>query len=263
MKSGKRLVIEAVVVPLLSWVIIWMLLYIHPTSNIRRENFNVSWLIITAVSLFLVLAFIIFVIEKHLRKIGYTTLKFKELPKVLEKIDPDGIKDLVSGIFRTVLLWGAFSSGVLVNGPKKGVILALDFALAFLAILLPLMVSMLIPIMEVPFLLYEVLTGKRLSYIFKEILLISSVSGGLMVFSGLMATYPRASEIAIIRSLLKLYADRELYRGLLMLAGLNALYGLTGILILPRKRRLGFLMLLLIATVTTVQLVRVFIILHS
>ncbi|WP_232460842.1 hypothetical protein [Thermococcus gorgonarius] len=144
MKSGKRLVIEAVTVPLVAWVVIWMFLYVHPIPNIRRENFNASWLITAVVSLFLVLAFIGLVLKRRLRKAGFTDLKFKELPKVLEKVNPEIISDLMSGIFRAILIWGAFSSVVLINGPEKGITLAMDYALVFITVGLLLIVSMVI-----------------------------------------------------------------------------------------------------------------------
>ena len=163
MKSGKRLVIEAVIVPLVAWVVIWMFLYIHPASSIRRENFNASWLITAVVSLFLALAFIVRVLKRRLRKAGCTDFKFKELPKVLERTDPENIKDLTSGIFRAILIWGAFSSVVLINGPEKGITLAIDYALVFITVGLLLIVSMAILLMDVPSMLYESLTGKRLS----------------------------------------------------------------------------------------------------
>ncbi|WP_297469038.1 hypothetical protein [Thermococcus sp.] len=41
--------------------------------------------------------------------------------------------------------------------------------------------------------------------------------------------------------------DSSLCGNLLLLSALNALYGITGILILPRKRMAGLLILLLIA----------------
>ncbi|NJE03818.1 hypothetical protein [Thermococcus sp. MV11] len=263
MKFGKRSVMEAVIVPLVAWVVIWLFLYIRPTSGIQRENFNVSWLITTVVSLLLVLAFIALVLKKRLRKVGYTDLKFKELPQVLEKADPEIINDLTSGIFRAILIWGAFSSGVLINGPKKGIILAIDFALVFITVGLLLIISMVVLLMDVPLMLYESLTGKRLSPIFKEILLISLVSGGSLVLLSCMASHLGASEIGLFRSLLKFYVNRDLYKNLLLLSALNILYGLVGILILPRRRRAGRLMLLLIALALVPILIKVFIQLHS
>ena len=46
---------------------------------------------------------------------------------------------------------------------------------------------------------------------------------------------------------MNIYSDIEIYRGLLLLSGLNVLYGLAGVLILPRKRKLGLLVMLIIA----------------
>ncbi|NJE30348.1 hypothetical protein E3E38_04690 [Thermococcus sp. 18S1] len=263
MKSGKRLVIEAVTVPLVAWVVIWLFLYIHPTSSIRRGNFNASWLITAVVSLFLALAFIALILKRRLRKSGHTDFKFKELPKVLERTNPENIKDLTSGIFRALLIWGAFSSGVLINGPGKGITLAIDFALVFITVGLLLIVSMVILFMDVPSMFYESLTGKRLSPIFKEILLISLVSGGSLVLLGFILSHSGASEIMVFHSLLKFYVNRDLYKNLLLLSALNSLYGITGILILPRRRRLGLLMLLMIALALIPLVIKIFIQLHS
>jgi len=263
MKSGKRLVMEAVTVPLVAWVVIWLFLYIHPTSSIQRENFNASWLITAVVSLFLALAFIVLMLKRRLRKAGHTDFKFNELPKILERTNPENIKDLTSGIFRDLLIWGAFSSGVLVNGPEKGITLAIDFALVFMTVGLLLIVSLVILLMDVPSMLYESLTGKRLSPIFKEILLISLVSGGSLVLLGFILSHSGASEIRVFRPLLKFYVNRDLYKNLLLLSVLNSLYGLIGILILPRRRRLGLLMLLLTALTLIPVLIKIFIRLHS
>jgi len=263
MKSGKKLVIEAVTVPLVAWVMIWLFLYIHPTSSIQRENFNASWLITVVVSLFLALAFIVFMLKRRLRKTGHTDFTFKELPKVLERTNPENIKDLTSGIFRTILIWGAFSSGVLINGPEKGIALAIDFAVVFMTVGLLLIVSLAILLMDVPSILYESLSGKRLSPIFKEILLISLVSGGALALLGFILPHSGTSEIRVFRSLLKFYVNRDLYNDLLLLSALNALYGIIGILILPRRRRLGILMLLMIAIALIPILIKVFIQLHS
>jgi hypothetical protein len=263
MKSARRLLIEAILVPLAMWVIIWSLGYIRPFGDVTRENFNASWLITTIVSFFIVLALVILFVKRLLRKTGYSQVGLGELPRVLEEVDPKIIGDSTRDIFTVVALWGAFSTSVLEWGPKKGIIFTINLYEMFIVVLLLLLISMVILLLDVPLMLYESLTGKRLSPIFKEILVVSLVSGGILVLSGLMAACPKASEIAIIRPLLKLYADGKLYGGLLLLSGLNALYGLTGILILPRKRRLGFLMLLLIAAGIALQLVRVFILLHS
>ncbi|AFK22574.1 hypothetical protein [Pyrococcus sp. ST04] len=263
MKSEKRSVIEDITVPLVAWVVILMFLYIRPTSGIQRENFNVSWLITTVVSLFLVLAFIALVLKKRRRKVGYTDLKFKELPQVLERADPETINDLTSGIFRAILVWGAFSSGVLIDGSRRGIILAIDFALVFITVGLLLIISMVVLLMDVPLMLYESLTGKRLSPIFKEIMLISLVSEGFLVLLSFISARHGASEMEVFRSLLKFYVNRDLYKNLLLLSVLNILYGLIEILILPRRRRAGLLMLLLIALVLASILIKVFAQLHS
>ncbi|WP_048147278.1 hypothetical protein [Pyrococcus abyssi] len=263
MKSGKRLIIEAVMVPLIAWVVIWTFLYIHPISNIQRENFNVPWLITSIVSLFLVLAFIILVLKKRLRKTGYINLKFKELPKVLEQVNSEIINDLTSGIFRAILIWGAFSSVVLINGPEKGITLAIDYALVFITVGLLLIASMAILLMDVPSMLYESLTGKRFSPVFKEVLLISLVSGSFLILLGFIFQHLGTSGIKAFNSLLKFHVNVNLYKNLLLLSALNALYGLTGIFILPRKRKLGLLMLLLISLALIPLVIKIFIQLHS
>ncbi|NJE05743.1 hypothetical protein E3E36_06220 [Thermococcus sp. M36] len=263
MKSARRLLVEAVLAPLAMWVIMWSLGYIRPFGDVGRENFNASWLITTIVSFFITLALVILFVKRLLRKAGYSQVGLRELPRVLDEADPKIIGGSMREIFTIVALWGAFSTWVLELGPKKGIIFTVSFAVIFVVVALPLMVSMLIPIMEVPFLLYEILTGKRLSYIFKEILLVSLVSGGFLIFLSLIATHLGASEIVIIRPLLKFYMNRDLYKNLLLLSALNALYGLIGIFILPRRRRLGLLTLLLIALALVLILIKVFIQLHS
>ncbi len=59
MKSGKRLVLEAVTAPLIMWVFMWVLFYIRPPHDISRENFNTSWLMITAVSYLITLVIVV------------------------------------------------------------------------------------------------------------------------------------------------------------------------------------------------------------
>ncbi|WP_297090094.1 hypothetical protein [Thermococcus sp.] len=263
MKSARRLLVEAVLAPLAMWVIMWSLGYIRPFGDVGRENFNASWLITTIVSFFITLALVILFVKRLLRKAGYSQVGLRELPRVLDEADPKIIGGSMREIFTIVALWGAFSTWVLELGPKKGIIFTVSFAVIFVVVALPLMVSMLIPIMEVPFLLYEILTGKRLSYIFKEVLLISLVSGGSLVLLGFILSHPGASEIRAFHSLLKFYVNGGLYKNLLLLSALNALYGLIGIFILPRRRRLGLLILLFIAVLLVPLLVDVFIELHS
>ncbi|WP_232460843.1 hypothetical protein [Thermococcus gorgonarius] len=121
--------------------------------------------------------------------------------------------------------------------------------------------------MDIPSILYESLneslTGKRLSPIFKEVLLISLVSGGFLALLGFVFSHPGASEIGAFHSLLKFYVNGDLHKNLLLLSALNALYGLVGILILPRRRRLGLLTLLMIALALIPLVIKVFIQLHS
>lgn len=137
--------------------------------------------------------------------------------------------------------------------------------MAFVVIALPVMVSMMVAVISVSLWLSESLTGKQLSKIFKAILMFSLASGGgSLVSLGLLAIHLNVSNTAVIRPpLLKIYINRGLYHNLLLLSSLDALYGLAGILLLPRKRKLGLSVLLLIAVAIVPLLVEVFIGLYS
>ncbi|CAD5243360.1 conserved membrane protein of unknown function [Thermococcus camini] len=125
------------------------------------------------------------------------------------------------------------------------------------------MVSMLISVLGTALIIYELLTGKRLSHSFGKALLLSLLSGAFVIVVRLMSVHPWAFEITVIRPLLKVCVDNYLCRNLLLLSALNVLYGLVGILILSRKRRAGLLTLLLIALALIPVLIKVFIQLHS
>ncbi|WP_297480138.1 hypothetical protein [Thermococcus sp.] len=258
MKPGRKLVLEAILVPLMLWVFMWMLFYIHPPHDISREDFNASWLVVTIVSYFMVMIVVLLLVRRLLRKAGYQ-FELRELFRVLDRADPKIIGDSIGDIFTIVILWGAFSTGVLALGLRKGIIFTVRFYLVFMVVVLLLMICVVVVVIDLPLILYEILTGKRLLDGFKGNLIISLISGGFLIFSSLIATNLGFSGIAIIYPLLKLYMNRDLYKNLLLLSALNALYGITGILILPRRRRLGLLMLLLIALALIPILIKVFI----
>jgi hypothetical protein len=263
MNSTKKLLMEAILIPLVYWVIMWSLFYVHPSPDLPRENYNVSWLITVAISFFLTLAFVFWYVQRMLRKAGHSQVGLRGLPGALGEADPTIVNNSVRDVFITVLLWGSFSTAVLLKGLKWGIVLTIDFAMAFVAIALPLMVSMMMPVIGVSLWLSESLTRKQLSKIFKAILMFSLASGGSLVSLGLLAVHSNVPNTAVIRPLLKIYINRGLYHSLLMLSGLDALYGLAGILLLPRKRKLGLSVLLLIAVAIVPLLVDVFIGLYS
>ncbi|AMQ18555.1 hypothetical protein [Thermococcus peptonophilus] len=263
MNSTKKLLMEAILIPLIFWVVMWGLFYLHPSPDLPRENYNVSWLITAAISFFLTLAFVFWYVQRMLRKAGYPQVGFRGLPKVLREADPTIVNSSARDMFIIVLLWGSFSTAVLLKGPKWGIVLTLNFAMAFVVIALPVMVSMMVAVISVSLWLSESLTGKQLSKIFKAILMFSLASGGSLVSLGLLAIHLNVSNTAVIRPLLKIYINRGLYHNLLLLSSLDALYGLAGILLLPRKRKLGLSVLLLIAVAIVPLLVEVFIGLYS
>ncbi|WP_240910813.1 hypothetical protein [Thermococcus sp. MAR1] len=107
MKSGKRLVLEAVMAPLIIWVFMWAWFYISPPHDISRENFNTSWLVVTVVSFFMTLVIVVLFVGRLLRKAGYR-FEFRELPRVLDEADPKIIGDSTRDIFNIMALWGVF-----------------------------------------------------------------------------------------------------------------------------------------------------------
>jgi hypothetical protein len=263
MNSTKKLLMEAILIPLIFWIIMWGLFYLHPSPDLPRENYNVSWLITAAISFFLTLTFVFWYVQRMLRKAGYPRVELRGLPGTLGEADPTIVNNSARDVFITVLLWGSFSTAVLLKGPKWGIVLTIDFAVAFVVIVLPVMVSMMVPVIGASLWLSESLTGKQLSKIFKAILMFSLASGGSLVSLGLLAIHSNVSNTAVIHPLLKIYINRGLYHSLLMLSGLDTLYGLIGILLLPRKRKLGLSVLLLIAVAIAPLLVDVFIGLYS
>ena len=68
MESGKRLLAEAVLAPLVIWAFIWAWFYINPPHDISRENFNASWLLITVVSYFITLVIVALFVGGLLKK---------------------------------------------------------------------------------------------------------------------------------------------------------------------------------------------------
>jgi len=122
MKSARRLLVEAVLAPLAMWVIMWSLGYVRPFGDVRRGNFNTSWLITTIVSFFLTLALVILFVKRSLRKAGYSQVGLREFPRVLDEADPKIIGDSTRDIFNIVALWGVFSTAVLAFGLRKGVL---------------------------------------------------------------------------------------------------------------------------------------------
>ncbi|WP_297495478.1 hypothetical protein [Thermococcus sp.] len=206
----------------------------------------------------MVMIVVLLLVRRLLRKAGYQ-FELRELFRVLDRADPKIIGDSIGDIFTIVILWGAFSTWVLALGLRKGIIFTVSFYLVFMVVVLLLMISVVVVVIDLPLMLYGILTGKRLLDGFKGNLIISLISGGFLIFSSLIATNLGFSGIAIIHPLLKFYTNRDLYNTLLLLSALNALYGITGILILPRRRRLGLLMLLLIALALIPILIKVFI----
>ncbi|WP_367883219.1 hypothetical protein [Thermococcus peptonophilus] len=145
-----------------------------------------------------------------------------------------------------------------------GIVLTLNFAMAFVVIALPVMVSMMVAVISVSLWLSESLTGKQLSKIFKAILMFSLASGGISgFFRSAGHSFECLKHCGNTPPLLKIYINRGLYHNLLLLSSLDALYGLAGILLLPRKRKLGLSVLLLIAVAIVPLLVEVFIGLYS
>ncbi|WP_342764468.1 hypothetical protein [Thermococcus sp. 21S9] len=254
--------LEAVTAPLVIWAFIWAWFYINPPHDISRENFNTSWLLITVVSYFITLVIVALFVGRLLKKAGYR-FEFRELPRVLNEVDPKIIGDSTRDIFNIVAMWGVFSTAVLAFGVKKGTIFTVAVYLVLSSIGLLLMISMLISVLGTALILYELLTGRRLSHSFEKALLLSLLSGAFLVLVRLMSGYPWAFNITVVRPLLKVCTDNYLCKNLLLLSALNSLYGLVGILILPRRRKLGLLLLLIIALAIAPLLVKVFIQLHS
>ncbi|WP_054840817.1 hypothetical protein [Thermococcus peptonophilus] len=122
MNSTKKLLMEAILIPLIFWVVMWGgLFYLHPSPDLPRENYNVSWLITAAISFFLTLAFVFWYVQRMLRKAGYPQVGFRGLPKVLREADPTIVNSSARDMFIIVLLWGgSFSTAVLLKGPKWG-----------------------------------------------------------------------------------------------------------------------------------------------
>jgi len=227
MNSGKRLLAETTLAPLIMWIGFWVLFYIRPPHDVQRDNFNISWLIVTVVSFFITLAIVALFVKRLLRKAGYPPFKLRELSRVLEEIDPKIIRDSQREIFNIVAFWGVFSSIILRYGPEQGVVFAIEYALLFVVVVVPMIFSIAVPVVEVPFVLYEIFTGKQTFFVgkqtsdsFKWWLRVSLVPMSILTFVGLMSIYMSswASNVVILRPLLNIYSDSEVYRGLLLLS---------------------------------------------
>ncbi|ACJ17371.1 Hypothetical protein TON_1880 [Thermococcus onnurineus NA1] len=241
MKPGRKLVLEAVLGPLVFWVIMWGLFYIHPTPDLRRENFNAPWLMTSVASFFVALTIALFMLKRRLEKEHNSKFGFRELPRVIDETDPEVIRDLTKDISFIILMWGPFASAVLDMGVERGVVYFLDFAVQCVMVCVPLFLAIGVLFIDFPIFLYARFIGKDSSPGSREILLGSLISLVSLVAVGVATSFNVRVEATL--PILNLPSEDPVeYRYVLLLSGLNVLYSLLGMLVYPKKRKLGLLL---------------------
>ncbi|WP_010479409.1 hypothetical protein [Thermococcus zilligii] len=263
MKPGRKLVLEAVLVPLMIVMAFWGLYYFHPRVPSQKMNITISGLMTAVVSFFIALVVAIFMLKRRLEKEHNSRFPFRDLPHVIDKTDLEIIQDSARDIVFVILMWGSLSTAIVDMGFERGIIYIVNFLMICAMICLPMFLAVAVLFIDFPVFLYAHFIGKESPPGSREILLGSLVSLSSLVGVGLVANYSDV-RIDVIRPILNFYGKYQtVYRYVLLLSALDALYGLVGILILPRRRRLGLLTLLMIALALIPLLIKVFVQLHS
>ena len=263
MKPGRKLVLEAVLVPLMIVMAFWGLFYLRPRVPSQKMVITTSGLITATVSFFIALVIALFILKRRLEKEHNSKFGFRELPNVIDKTNLEIIQDSARDIAFVILMWGSLSTAVVDMGFERGIVYVVNFVMICVMICLPLFLTVLVLFIDFPVFLYARFVGKDYSPGSREILLGSLVSLSSLVAVGLDANYYDV-RIDVIRPILNFYSKYQtVYRYVLLLSGLNVLYALAGMLAYPRKKRVGLLMLLMIALALIPLVIKIFIQLHS
>ena len=107
MKSGKRLVLEAVLVPLIILVAFWGLFYFYPCVPSQKMNITISGLITAVVFFFIALGMALFMLKKRLEKEHNSRFRFRDLPGIIDKTGLKIIQDSARDIVFVILMWGS------------------------------------------------------------------------------------------------------------------------------------------------------------
>ncbi|CAD5243362.1 hypothetical protein [Thermococcus camini] len=97
MKPGRKLVLEAVLVPLIIVMAFWGLFYFRPRVPSQKMTITISGLITAVVSFFISLAIAVFVFKRRFEREHNSKFGFRELPDVIDKTDPRIIQDSLQG----------------------------------------------------------------------------------------------------------------------------------------------------------------------
>ena len=87
MKPGRKLLLEAVLVPLIIVVAFWGLFYFYPRVPSQKMNVTISGLITAVVFFFIALGMALFMLKKRLEKEHNSRFRFRDLPGVIDKTD--------------------------------------------------------------------------------------------------------------------------------------------------------------------------------
>lgn len=263
MEPGRKTILKAVLVPLMIVMAFWGLFYFRPRVPSQKMTITISGLITAVVSFFIALVMALFILKRRLEKEHNSKFSFGELPNVIDKTDLRIIQDSARDVVFIILMWGSLSTAIVDMGFERGIVYVVNFVMICVMICVPSFLAVVVLFIDFPVLLYARFTGKESSPGSREILLGSLVSLSTLVVVGLVANYSDV-RVEAIRPILNFYSkDQKMYRYVLLLSGLNVLYALVGMLVYPRKRRLGLLTLLLIALALIPVLIKVFIQLHS
>ncbi|USS40243.1 hypothetical protein NF865_07895 [Thermococcus aggregans] len=245
MKPGRKLILEAVLIPLAILLAFWGLYYFRPPSPSKKMTIAFSGVITAGVSFFVALAVALFILKRRLEKEHNSKFGFGELLQIIDETDVRVIQDSAKDIVFIILMWGSLSTALVDMGFERGVIYVINFAVMCVMICLPVFLAIGVLFIDFPIFLYARFVGKDGSPGSKEIFLGSFLSLVFLVVVGLVASYSDV-HIEAIRPILNFYREEPtVYRYVLLLSGSEALYSLQGMLIYSKKRKLGILLILL------------------
>ncbi|WP_297535382.1 hypothetical protein [Thermococcus sp.] len=263
MKPGRKLMLEAVLVPLMIWMALWGLFYFRPRVPSQKMTITISGLIAAVVSFFIALAIALFILKRRLEKERNSKFGFRELPRVIDETDIRVIRDLTNDVAFVILLWGLLGTAVMNRGFEKGAVYVINLAVMCVMLCLPLFLAVGVLFIDFSIFIYARFVGKDPSPGSREILIGSLISLSFLVAVGLVAKYSDV-RVDVIRPILNFYRKDPIgYRYALLLSGSEALYCLLGMLIYPKKRKLGILLVLPIILIIAHTLLKTFIWMHS
>ncbi|AFL95015.1 hypothetical protein CL1_0810 [Thermococcus cleftensis] len=90
MKPGRKLMLEAILVPLVIWMALWGLFYFRPRVPSQKMTITLSGLITAVVSFFIALAIAFFIFKRRLERERNSKFGFRELLRVIDETDIGG-----------------------------------------------------------------------------------------------------------------------------------------------------------------------------